>query len=275
MIWLTVSLAVALSAAMALAWVVQRVTRNAGWVDAVWSFATGAAGAAAALIPLGGHPPTARAWLAAGLIGLWSARLGLHIARRSAGAAHEDPRYAQFRADWGAMFEPRLFAFLQIQAACSLVLAVSVMVAARNPAPALAWSDIAAALVSLAAIAGEGLADEQLRRFKAAPANKGRVCDTGLWAWSRHPNYFFEWLGWLAWPVMAVGPIGGWRLGWIALAAPVLMFWLLRFASGVPPLEAAMLKSRGEAFADYQARTSAFFPRPPRRREPNLTRTSA
>ena len=121
------------------------------------------------------------------------------------------------------------------------------------------------ALILVAAVAGEGIADRQLDAFKADPANHGRVCDVGLWSWSRHPNYFFEWLGWLAWPVMAIDLQGRYPLGWLALGAPLVMWLLLNFFSGVPPLEAHMLRSRGEAFRAYQRRTSAFFPLPPRR----------
>ena len=114
--------------------------------------------------------------------------------------------------------------------------------------------------------AGEGLADEQMRRFKADPTNHGRICDRGLWAWSRHPNYFFEWFGWLAYPVIAWPLSGVYPWGWAAWIAPVLMYLVLDKGTGVPPLEAHMLKSRGQAFADYQARVARFFPSPPRTR---------
>jgi len=103
-----------------------------------------------------------------------------------------------------------------------------------------------------------------LSRFKADPANRGEVCDTGLWAWSRHPNYFFEWLGWCAWPIFALNLSGGWPWGWLALSGPAYIYWLLTRVSGVPLLEAHMRRSRPEAFAAYAARTSVFFPRPPR-----------
>ena len=93
-------------------------------------------------------------------------------------------------------------------------------------------------------------ADRQKSRFRADPANKGTVIRTGVWAWSRHPNYFFEWLAWCAWPIMAIDPAGRWSWGWFALLAPVQMFVLLRFVSGVPPNELAMARSRGAAFAD-------------------------
>ncbi|MGI9170371.1 MAG: DUF1295 domain-containing protein [Caulobacteraceae bacterium] len=265
MIALVAQVTVGLSLAMAGAWALQRATRNAGWVDVVWTFATGAAGVAYALVPTDGYRAGARAWLVAALAAIWSLRLGLHLAFRTAGAGREDARYARFREDWGARFEGRLAIFLQIQAAAAAALALSMLVAARNPAPAPRWSDFAGAAILATAIAGEGLADRQLSRFKRYPPNRGAICEVGLWSWSRHPNYFFEWLGWLAWPLMAIDLAGGWPWGWLALIGPVLMFGLLRFVSGVPPTEAAMARSRGAAFADYQARVSPFFPWPPKR----------
>jgi steroid 5-alpha reductase family enzyme len=207
----------------------------------------------------------------AALIGGWSLRLGWHLLKRTAGAQHEDARYAQFRRDWGPAFQGRMLAFLEVQALASALLTLSMLAAARNAAPFPAWSDVAGLGLLLAAIAGEGIADAQLARFKADPAHRGGVCETGLWAWSRHPNYFFEWLGWLAYTVIAIGPDAARPWSWIALVGPAFMFVLLRFVSGVPPTEAAMAASRGPSFARYQARVSAFFPLPPRAENPGET----
>lgn len=258
---------VALVVAMSGAWAVQRVTGNSGWIDAIWSLSTGAAGVAYALIPTVGYVPGKRATLAAILVGAWSLRLGLHIAARTASSKSEDPRYAQFRKDWGKTFQLKLFLFLMIQAVAAAVLALSVLVAAHNPAPGLTWTDGLGALVLVIAIAGEGLADAQLRKFKSYGPNKGAICEVGLWSWSRHPNYFFEWFGWLAYPLIAFNSAGAWLWGWAALAAPAFMYYLLRYASGVPPTEEAMAKSRGAAFEDYKRRVSVFFPFPPKPRE--------
>ena len=113
-----------------------------------------------------------------------------------------------------------------------------------------------------AAFAGEALADSQLKSFRMNPANKGKVCDIGLWRWSRHPNYFFEWFGWVSYPVIALSFDYPW--GFATLLAPLFMFWILRYVTGVPPLEEQMLKSRGDAYRAYQAQTSVFFPLPPK-----------
>jgi steroid 5-alpha reductase family enzyme len=247
--------------AMTLAWVLQRVTSNCGWVDATWSYATAAAGMTAALWP--GVPRGGRAALAALLIGAWGLRLGTHIARRSA-SGHEDVRYAELRRQWGAAFQGRLFVFLMIQAVAALVLVLSVLMAARAPFPFPRAGDAAGLLILLAAIAGEGIADAQLQRFRVDPRNRGQVCETGLWRYSRHPNYFFEWLGWCAWPVLAIAPLHplAYPLGWLALIGPAFMYWLLVHVSGIPPLEERMLASRGETYRAYQARTRAFLPLP-------------
>jgi steroid 5-alpha reductase family enzyme len=154
-----------------------------------------------------------------------------------------------------------MFIFLQNQALGTIPLVFAIFVAARFPSDALRPQDFIGALILLIGIAGEGLADAQLKRFREEPANKGRVCDAGLWRWSRHPNYFFEWFGWLAYPV--IGLSAGYPWGLATLLAPIFMYWILVHVTGIPPLEEQMLHSRGERYRDYQLRTSRFFPLPP------------
>lgn len=254
--------AVVLSLVMTGAWALQRATGNSGWVDVVWSFGLGLAGLLLALTPGG---PNSRQVVVAVLIAAWSVRLGLHIAQRSMHGP-EDARYAALREEWGERFQWRLFLFLQVQALAATLLGLSMMLAAHNPAPFPRVLDIAGIAVLLVAVGGEALADDQLRRFKANAANKGRVCDAGLWGWSRHPNYFFEWFGWIAYPLLAIS--GDWWWGWLALTGPAFMYWLLVHVSGIPLLEQQMLKSRGDAFRIYQSRVSSFFPLPPKGESP-------
>ncbi len=254
--------ALGLAIAMAFAWLVQRLTRNAGWVDAIWSLATGVGGVACALAILPGEVGIGpRQWLVAGLAAIWSVRLASHIAARTAGRP-EDVRYAGFRREWGAAFDRRMFGFMMIQAAAASLLTLSMLVAARNPAPTLRAADWLGVAVLAASVAGESVADAQMQRFRAR-GEKGAICESGLWGWSRHPNYFFEFLGWCAYPFLAIDLDAGWWPGWLALTGPIFMFWLLRYVSGVPPLEAAMLASRGDQFRDYQRRVSVFVPLPP------------
>jgi len=126
-----------------------------------------------------------------------------------------------------------------------------------DPAPA---QILLAALLWLLCVGGEALADRQLARFRAEPANRGRTCRAGLWAWSRHPNYFFEWLHWFAYPLLAFGH----PQWWLALAGPVLMLLFLYRLSGIPWTEQQSLRTRGDDYRRYQAQVSAFIPLPPR-----------
>lgn len=238
------------------AWLVQRATANASWVDAIWPLATGLAGIAFALAPVVHWPPNPRQIVLAAVIGLWALRLSVHIARRTAGA-REDPRYHELRMQWGEAAQSRFFWFFQLQGATAVFLALALLLAAYNPAPFPTPLDIAGIAVVLLAIAGEALSDAQLTGCKRRGAG---ICEAGLWRLSRHPNYFFEWLGWWAYPLMAIDPRLDYGWGWAALLAPAFMYWLLAHVSGVPPLERHMLAKHGAAYAAYQQRTPAFFP---------------
>lgn len=255
------ALAVCLSALMAGAWLVAIRSGRSGWIDAIWSFATGGFGAAAALIPFAAAEISTRQMLVALLVLAWSLRLGIHIVGRTARGG-DDPRYSQLREEWGRAFKNRLFWFAQVQALAALVLAMSIMIAAHNPAPGLGIGDWFGLALLIIAVAGESLADRELSDFRADSANKGKVCDVGLWGVSRHPNYFFEWLGWLAYVIIAIDFTGAYPWGWLAFAGPLLMYWLLVHASGIPPLEAHMVRSRGKVFREYQQRVNAFWPGP-------------
>ena len=262
MIALVLAVLVAMTVVMITGWAVQRAARNGGWTDVFWTYGTGATCALAALFPMAGHAaPTWRQTLVAALIAFWALRLGTYVAVRVAEGA-EDVRYAELRKEWKAAFQTRMFGLLIIQGPTTALLSISVLLAAREPSPALRWQDVGGVLILVAAILGEALADRQMKRFKADPANRGKVCDTGLWSWSRHPNYLFEFLGWVAYPLIAIRPSEGWTL--LSLIAPAIMFLVVRHLTGVPPLEAAMVRSKGDAYRRYQARVSAFLPRPPK-----------
>jgi steroid 5-alpha reductase family enzyme len=247
---------------MTTAWTYQRREKNSGWTDVFWTYGTGATCALAALAPFGQNDaPTWRQYLVAALVAIWALRLGTYVAVRVAGGA-EDVRYATLKREWGEAFQRRMLGLAMVQAPATALLSVSVLLAARRPDPSLRATDVIGAAILALAIAGEAVADRQMKRFKADPANHGKVCDTGLWGWSRHPNYLFEALGWIAYPVIALQPALPWT--WAAWVAPVVMFLILRYGTGVPPLEAAQLRSKGDAYRRYQARVSPFLPRPPK-----------
>ncbi len=248
-----------LFAAMTLAWAIQQRTGRSGWIDTIWSIATGAA--ALTVIALADDGQMWRRVTAGILVALWSLRLAGHIGMRTAGA-EDDPRYAALMEEWGRAAPARLFRFLQIQALASFVLVLSVYAAVLNPAPFPGMLDFAAIAIALVALAGEAIADAQLTAFRRAAHGRKAVCDIGLWRWSRHPNYFFEWLWWVAWPALAFSGLGGGLVAVLSLLAPAMMYWLLVHVSGIPPLEQHMLASRGRAFSTYQAQVNAFFPGP-------------
>lgn len=248
-----------LSLGMAAAWAVQRKTGNSGWVDMAWSALTGIA--AIIGLALAGVLTTEPGIVAALILALWAGRLAVHIGGRSRFAG-EDPRYAALIEEWGNAAPQQLFKFLQIQAVVSFILVISVMAATTGVAT-LTHFHLAALAVAVIAITGEAISDRQLSEFRRENKGFKGICDVGLWRWSRHPNYFFEWLYWCAWPVMALST--GIPLAIAAsLLAPALMYYLLVHVSGIPPLEKHMLASRGERFRQYQQRVNAFFPGPPR-----------
>jgi steroid 5-alpha reductase family enzyme len=260
-----VAIAVSLSLVMSVAWAIEQASGNSGWIDTVWTFGLGLVGAGFALAPFGsGVTEPVRQCIAAAAIAAWALRLGFHIASRTA-AIGDDPRYAVLRESWG----PRqswnrswqMWLLVQKQALVSIPLALAVFLAAHNPGP-LRAQDYLAILVFLVAIFGEALADRELRFFRRTASGRGGICQAGLWRWSRHPNYFFEWLGWLGYPLLAIDLSGGYGWGFLALLGPACMYWLLVHVSGIPPLEQHMLRTRGEAFRAWQARTNAFFPGP-------------
>jgi len=265
---LAAAMGAALSAIMAVAWQVQRSTGHTGWIDVGWTFGTGIVAAFGSLAPLGADPtPSTRQLTVAVLIAFWSMRLGGHILLRTREIG-DDPRYRDLIQQWGANANLRMFLQLQSQAAVGLILAVSVALAAHAPRPNFGLQDFFGVALLVGALAGEAVSDWQLRRFRSDPANRGRICEAGLWSLSRHPNYFFEWLCWLAYPLIAIDLSPANSLGWLSLLAPACMYWVLVHVSGIPPLEAHMLRTRGERFRALQARTRAFFPIPKQVRPP-------
>ena len=235
-------------------YLVARRIDNYGIVDIAWSYAFAVLAVFYALFAPGW--PARRA-LIAGMAVLWSLRLGTHLYRRVMGHHPvEDGRYVQLRKDWAGNFGPKMFGFFQLQAASVVLLGVAFLVSSFNSAPRLHALEVAGALLWLIALAGESLADRQLAAFKRVPANQGHVCAVGLWRYSRHPNYFFEWLVWVAYFIFALAS----PHGWVAAIGPASILFLLLRVSGIPLTEEQSLRSKGEAYRRYQRTTSAFVP---------------
>ena len=166
------------------------------------------------------------------------------------------------RRKWATNVNLKFFAFYQAQALSCVVLAMPFLMACVNPAPELNLVEKIAAALWVIATSGVTIADMQLNRFKNESRNQGKVCREGLWAWSRHPNYFFEWLIWLSYGLYAL--TAPW--GFVGMIAPALMLHFILNVTGIPPTEAQALRSRGDEYRRYQDEVSAFIPLPPKER---------
>jgi steroid 5-alpha reductase family enzyme len=198
------------------------------------------------------------------LLLVWAVRLAGYITLRNWGHG-EDRRYAAMRQRHGAHFGIKsLFMVFGLQATLAWVVGLPLLAGLTHTAP-LNLLDAAGALLALTGLLLEAVADAQLSRFRRQPRAQGAVMDRGLWGWSRHPNYFGEACLWWGLALMGLAA-GGWAVAW-CLVSPLLMTWLLLKVSGVALLEQD-IGERRPAYRDYIARTSAFFPRPPRRSPP-------
>lgn len=244
--------ALLLATCMGLLWLVSLRLRDSSIVDLFW----GLGFVAVAWLSLWLVGPSPRGWLVAALVSVWGVRLSVYLTWRNHGRG-EDPRYAAMRARAGAAWPLRsLVVVFGLQGALLWFISLPVQYAVRSRG-GLTWLDgLGAALVAVG-VAFESLGDLQLARFKANPANKGRVMDQGLWRYTRDPNYFGDAVTW--WGLACLGVASG---AWPTVASAAVMTFLLVRVSGVALLESAMRARPG--YADYVARTSAFVPMPPR-----------
>ncbi len=238
---------------MALLWLIHLPMRNAAIVDFGWGFLLATI---AILYALAGTSYAPRRWLAAAMAAVWGYRLAFYLLFTRILGHPEEGRYVELRQSWKTNLALKFFIFFQAQALLDVVLSLPFLLVALDRRPAPAWSDFAGAGIWAVAFAGETTADAQLTAFKSSPANKGKTCCAGLWKYSRHPNYFFEWLIWVAYAIYAIG--APW--GWLGLASPALMLFFLFRVTGIPATEAQALRSRGEEYRRYQETTSAFVP---------------
>jgi len=242
-------------------WVVQRLTRNAGIVDVGWTVGVGVMAIACAV--------TGPGWIGRRLLvgllgGLWAFRLAAYIIADRVRRPEEDGRYRRMREYWGDRAQPWFYLFFTAQSLLVVLFALPFLPLVAASAAEIRFWDGAGATLWLLAIAGESLADRQLQRFRRDPANRGKTCRTGLWRYSRHPNYFCEWLHWWAYVLIGIGLPGG----WLTLAGPIVMWFFLMKLTGIPYTEQQSLATRGEDYRDYQRTTNRFFPGPPKASPP-------
>ena len=199
-----------------------------------------------------------RGILVLALVTIWGLRLSWHIGLRNHGKA-EDPRYRKWREEWGRHAAARAyFQVFLLQGFLIVAILIPVTYVLAHPSPDLAWLDALGAALWLVGFLFEAAGDLQLARFKKEPGNRGRVIASGLWRYTRHPNYFGEvTLWWGVWLIACSVP-GGWKTA----IGPATITLLILFVSGIPLLEE---KYQGNMeFREYKRRTSAFFPLPPK-----------
>jgi steroid 5-alpha reductase family enzyme len=238
---------------MLVLWLIQLRTKDASLVDVVWAAGLGLLGIFYALVASGEFE---RRVMLACVVSFWSFRLaGYLLFNRVLGKA-EDRRYRSLRAQWGRNAPRNFFFFYQAQGLLDVLLSIPFLVIAFNPRPSIHFVEILGLVVWATGIFGETVADRQLAAFRSNPDHRGRTCRDGLWRYSRHPNYFFEWLIWCGFALMA------WPApnGWMGIVSPIIMLFLILKVTGVPPTEAQALASRGDDYRDYQRTTSVFVP---------------
>ena len=234
-------------------WLIHLLIHNAAIVDVGWAAGLGILGLFYAVV---GPGYAARKWAMASMAGFWGLRLAAHLLFTRVIGQPEEGRYVQLRKEWKTNLPLRFLFFFEFQALLDVVLSLPFLLACLNTRAPLGVLEKLGAGIWLLAILGEAVADQQLNVFKKNPANKGKTFRAGLWRYSRHPNYFFEWLIWVGYAVFAIG--SPW--GWLGLLSPALILYFLLSVTGIPATEAQAWRSRGNEYRAYQRTTSAFVP---------------
>lgn len=240
-------------------WALQLRFRNASVADVGWC-----AGLIATVLWYAAQAPgdLERKLVVAVMAAAYAGRLGTHILINRVMGKVEDPRYQRLREGWGYTAGLKMFAYFQLQALAVAAFSLPFLVVIQNPRPPFALTELLGMMIWALSVAGEAMADWQLSRFREQPWNRDRVCQAGLWRYSRHPNYFFEWVHWWSYVVMALGA-PGWPL---TVIGPAGMGWALLKVTGIPLAEQQAVLTRGEAYRAYQETTNAFVPWFPKRR---------
>lgn len=246
------------SVGMLVLWVLERRWRNASHVDAGWSAGIGILAIGYALVSSG--DPWRRGVVAA-MVGIWALRLTWHLIADRLGDRPEDGRYAELRKKWAPHSGFWFLLFFQLQAGFVVVFSLPAWVIVAKTTSFGSWTDIVGIVWFVGALIGLVSADRQLARWRADPAHRGRTCRAGLWAYSRHPNYFFEFLLWWSYAWL------GWGAdhAWLTIAVPLFLLALLQFVTGIPYTEKQAIASRGDDYRAYQREVSRFIPWFPRR----------
>lgn len=234
-------------------WVIHLLIRNAAIVDVGWAAGLGLL---ALYYAYAGPGHATRKYLVATMAALWSFRLAAHLLFSRVIGMPEEGRYVQLRKDWKTNLSLRFLVFFEFQALLDLLLSLPFLLACLDRRASLGPLESIGVVLWLAGIIGESVADAQLEAFKRNPANKGKTCRSGLWNYSRHPNYFFEWTIWMGYALFCLP--SPW--GWLGLVSPAMILFFLLRVTGIPATEAQAVRSRGEEYRAYQRSTSSFIP---------------
>lgn len=241
----------AVSLIMTIIYVWARIIKNNGIVDIFWAFNFLVI---AVIIYFLAEGNEIRKMMVCGLAALWSLRLGIYLLIRVGGhIKEEEGRYKALRQEWS---DTVFFFFFQGQAFSNVMLAIPYFLIALNPEPVISPIEYIGAGMWGLAIIGEGLSDYQLAHFRKNPLNKGKVCQDGLWNYSRHPNYFFQLMIWVSVFIMALPS----PYGYISIICPLSIGYLIFKVTGIPMTEEQAVRSRGQLYVEYQRTTSPFVP---------------
>ena len=234
-------------------YIIARLSRDAGHVDVGW---TAGVGILAVLFSVAADGWIVRRIIIAFLGAIWSFRLVYYIIVDRIIPQKEDSRYQNLRHYWGNKANLYFFFFFVSQAILIVIFAIPHLIAASNTINYLQWYDGVGLIIWITAIVGETISDKQLVQFRKNPANKGKTCKRGFWRYSRHPNYFFEWIHWWAYLFFALG----FSFWWVTLIGPIVMLIFLFKITGIPYTEKQAILSRGNDYLHYQRTTNKFFP---------------
>jgi steroid 5-alpha reductase family enzyme len=240
-------------ALMLILWLIHLRTGNAAIVDAGWGAGLAILGILYAAL---GHGYWLRCAMVGTMAGIWGFRLSGYLLITRIIGHPEEGRYQELRRQWKTDIPFKFLLFFEFQAVLCVVLSAPFLMASLNRAPLISPLEWAGAALWTLAICCEATADAQLSKFKSDASNKGHTCQAGLWRYSRHPNYFFEWLIWMAFALFAFASPGG----SFGLVSPALILFFLLRVTGIPATEAQALRSRGDEYRRYQQTTSAFVP---------------
>lgn len=241
-----------ISAYMSITYLLSQAIKNSGIVDIAW--ASGFTLLSAYYLIAGQHENNTRAWLLAAMISVWSLRLTWHLGTRFLRwYPHEDPRYAELKSKLGS--NKMMYVIFLWQGAVLCLMTAPIAVAAVHSSSLIGVMQYCSVFIWLIALLGVSVADVQLTAFTKNPSNKGKTCQVGLWSISRHPNYFFEWMGAVAFSLYVLDlPSGFWTI-----ICPLVLLHLIVNVTGIKPSEEHSLQTRPD-YAAYIKSTSPFIP---------------